>query len=134
MRDAIDLYLILKTVDETMSWRHFFEERSRDGTERLCSNLLAAAVAWLDQENGLPHLRYELASKGCRLPATEFNPLKRSICRENLKGEGRQWYLQESGGGKVRYWLHTSMAVVINQEFPFNLARTAIFRRFLRNL
>lgn len=132
LRDAIDLYLILRAVDGTMSWHSFFREREREGTERICVSLLAAAVSWLDQENRLANLRSELGKMGCAYPSTEVNPLKNCICLKNAKGAGRRWYLSMYRGGKGRYWLSTSMSVVLNQEFPYNLRRTSLFRRFKR--
>ena len=130
LRDAIDLYVILRAVDATISWRSFFYERERERIERICVSLLAAAVSWLDDENTLPHLRSELRDR--EYFSTKVNPLKSCICLENAKGAGRRWYLQLYGGWRGYYWLHTAMSVVVNQEFPYNLPRTSFFRRFMR--
>ena len=132
LRDAIDLYLVLTSVDATISWEAYFREREREGTKRICVSLLAAAVSWLDEENALPNLRYELGQMGALSPLTELNPLKNCVCLNNAQGAGLRWYLSVYDGGKGHYWLHRSMSVVLNQEFPYNLPRTSLFRRFVR--
>ena len=132
LRDAIDLYLILRSVDATICWGSFFRERHREGTKLICVSLLANAVSWLDEKNSLPNLRCELGRMGSLRLWTEVNHLKNCICSKNPKGAGRRWYLSVYHGGKGRYWLHTSMSVILNQEFPYNLQRTSLFRRFMR--
>jgi hypothetical protein len=130
LRDAMDLYIVLRSVDATISWDTFFRERDREGTKRLCVSLLAAAVAWLDEERALPNLRGALGKMASR-PLTETNPLKNCVCLKNAKGAGRHWYLSVCHGGRGRYWLYTAMSVILNQEFPYNLRRTFLFRRFM---
>jgi hypothetical protein len=132
LRDAIDLYSILRSVDATISWESFFRERQREGTKRICVSLLAQAVSWLDEQNALPHLRCELAKMGPLGSLTDVNHLKNCIFAKNAKGAGWRWYLSVYHGGKGRYWLHRSMSVILNQEFPYNLHRTSLFRRFMR--
>ena len=130
LRDAIDLYLVLRSLDPIISWDTFFRERDREGIKRLCVSLLVAAVSWLDEESKLPNLRCELGRMGSR-SLTEVNPLKNCLCLKNAKGAGRHWYLSVYHGGKGRYWLFTSMSVILNQQFPYNLRRTFLWRRFM---
>jgi hypothetical protein len=132
LRDAIDLYIMLRCVDATIHWDSFFRERYREGTERICASLLAQAVSWLDEENSLPNLRCELRRMGFLSPLTELDPLKRCICSKNAKGAGRRWYLSVYQGGKGQYWLHRTLSVILNQEFPYNLHRTSLFKSFTR--
>jgi hypothetical protein len=132
LRDAIDLYIMLRSLDAIISWDAFFRERDREGTKRICVSLLAAAVSWLDEEGKLQNLRSELGKMGSLAPLPEENPLKNCVCSKNPKGAGRRWYLSVYQGGKGRYWLHASMSVILNQEFPYNLRRTFLFRRFVQ--
>ena len=132
LRDAIDLYIMLSSLDAIISWDAFFRERDREGTKRICVSLLAAAVSWLDEESKLQNLRSELGRMGSVSSLPEANPLKNFVCLKNPKGAGRRWYLSVYQGGKRRYWLHASMSVVLNQEFPYNLRRTFLFRRFMQ--
>ena len=132
LRDAIDLYIMLSALDAIVSWDAFFRERDREGTKRICVSLLAAAVSWLDEESKLQNLRSDLGRMGSIGSLPEVNPLKTSVCLKNPKGAGRRWYLSVYQGGKRRYWLHASMSVILNQEFPYNLRRTFLFRRFMQ--
>jgi hypothetical protein len=131
LRDAIDLYIMLSALDATVSWDAFFRERDREGTKRICVSLVAAAVSWLDEESKLQNLRSELGRMGSEGSLPD-NPLKNFVCLKNPKRVGRRWYLSVYEGGKRRYWLHASMSVILNQEFPYNLPRTFLFRRFMQ--
>jgi hypothetical protein len=132
LRDAIDLYTILISVDAIICWETFFQERHREGTKGICVSLLADAVFWLDEKNYLANLRRELGKMECLRLSTEVNHLKNCICLKNAKETGWRWYLSVYHGGKSLYWLHKSLSVIFNQEFPYNLHRTFLFRRFMR--
>jgi hypothetical protein len=132
LRDAIDLYLMLRALDSSLCWRSFFDARKRERTDRVCGGLLAAAVAWLDQDKSLTSLRDVLNQSGYVQVPSERNPLKSCICLENARGDGRRWYLSAYAGSLPSYWLHTVLSIVVNQEFPYNLPRTYLFRRFVR--
>jgi hypothetical protein len=132
LRDAIDLYLVLKALDSSMNWPAFFDARKRERIDRICGSLLGSAVAWLDPERTLPNLRVALRQLGYS-ESTNPNPLRRCISREDVPRTGRRWYASVYPGSRQSYWLHTCLSVVINQEFPYNLPRTFLLRRFLRH-
>lgn len=128
IRDVLDLFFVSRVIETDGNWDQFFEERRPEGTLRICEELLAAMVVWVDRDNTLPELRNALRERAFHLPAPLANPLFRSICCDDDKAFGRRWYQSVYSGSMSLYRLHTYAALIANQDFPYNLPKTAPFQ------